>query len=440
MFIDEVIIDILGGKGGDGCVAWRREKGEPRGGPFGGDGGRGGDVILLADENTDTLSDFASKKRFSAKGGDHGSGKCLNGHAAEDLILHVPPGTIVAEYDRVSGKRVGAPIADLQRHGDRIVVAHGGKGGFGNAHFKSSTRQAPDFAELGEPGEKRSIAMELKMVADVGIIGYPSVGKSSLIAAVSSARPKIADYHFTTLVPNLGVVKVYDREFVLCDVPGLIEGASEGKGLGDQFLKHVERCGVLIHMLDINRDDLVADYKMIRNELKAFSPSLTKKREFVVLNKVDLVDGDVAAWVKLLKKSKIEVFASVSAASHRGTKELMQALLPAVLEEREKRLSAMDETDEEIAEREGKLTVLKPHLLSDRMGAYRIEKRDDGTVVVSGKRLEQFVRMTDFSSQGAVLRFGDVLSRIGLQKALEKLGGGTGTKVLIGTVDVSEYL
>jgi GTP-binding protein len=437
MFIDEVIIDIQGGKGGDGCVAWRREKGEPRGGPFGGDGGRGGNVILLADENTDTLSDFASKKRFAAKNGEHGSGKCLNGHAAEDLILHVPPGTIVSEYNRTTGERIGKPIADLQQHGDQIVIAHGGKGGFGNAHFKSSTRQAPDFAELGEPGEKRSVAMELKLVADVGIIGYPSVGKSSLIAAVSSARPKIAEYHFTTLVPNLGVVQVYDREFVLCDVPGLIEGASEGKGLGDKFLKHIERCGILIHMLDINRDDLVADYKMIRNELKAYSPTLTKKKEFVVLNKVDLVGGDAGDWEKDLKKAKIKVFASISAASHRGTKELMQSLLPFVMEEREKRRE-LETADE--PERDATLTVLKPHLLSERMGAYRIVENKDGSVTVTGRRLEQFTRMTDFSNQGAVLRFGDVLKRIGLQKALEKLGAGSGTTVFIGTTDVSQYL
>ncbi len=440
MFIDEVIIDIQGGKGGDGCVAWRREKGEPRGGPFGGDGGRGGNVILLADENTDTLSDFASKKRFAAKNGEHGSGKCLNGHAAEDLILRVPPGTIVAEYDRTTGQRIGKPIADLQRHGDQIVIAHGGKGGYGNAHFKSSTRQAPDFAELGEPGEKRSVAMELKLVADVGIIGYPSVGKSSLIAAVSSARPKIAEYHFTTLVPNLGVVKVFDREFVLCDVPGLIEGASEGKGLGDKFLKHIERCGILIHLLDIDHDDLVADYKAIRNELKAYSPTLTKKKEFVVLNKVDLVGGDASEWEKLLKKAKIKVFASVSAAAHRGTDDLMKALLPEVLAEREKRLTAEQEETAEDLEREAKLTVLKPHLLSERMGSYRVEQREDGSVLVTGRRLEQFVRMTDFKNQGAVLRFADVLKRIGLQKALEKLGGGTGTKVFIGSVDVSDHL
>lgn len=431
MFLDEAIIDVTGGKGGNGCVAWRREKYVPNGGPYGGDGGNGGNVIVEANSNTDTLSDYASRKRFAADAGLPGTGKDCAGHAGAERILAVPPGTII--YD-LSNAAEPLLIADLMHPGERCVVAAGGRGGFGNTHFKTSTRQAPDFAELGEPGEKRNIKMELKLVADVGIIGYPSVGKSSLIAAVSKARPKIAEYHFTTLVPNLGVVQAFDREFVLCDVPGLIEGASEGKGLGDKFLKHIERCGILIHLLDVSRDDVVADYKAIRNELKAYSPTLTKKRELVVLNKIDLVGGDALPWLDALKKAKIKVFTSISAASHAGTKELMQKLLPAILEEREKRLTLPIE-DEELKK---VLPVLKPHLLSSKMGAYRINRRE-GEIHISGTRLEQFTQMTNFNNAGSRQRFRDVVSRIGLLKAIERIVEPE-DKIFVGQTRVEEHL
>ena len=236
MFLDEATITAIGGNGGRGCVSWRREKYVPKGGPDGGNGGRGGNIYIIADENTDTLSDFASTKKFSAQKGRFGSGRNKNGKDGEDLFLKVPPGTTITDSSD------NTEVADLSTHGDQCLVASGGRGGFGNAHFKSSTRQRPDFAELGEPGEEREVQLELKLVADVGIIGFPSVGKSTLISVVSAAKPKIADYPFTTLVPNLGVVDVGERSFVVCDVPGLIEGDSEGKGLGDTFLKHIERC------------------------------------------------------------------------------------------------------------------------------------------------------------------------------------------------------
>lgn len=432
MFLDEAIIDVTGGKGGNGCVAWRREKYVPNGGPYGGDGGNGGNVIIEANSNTDTLSDYASRKRFAAEAGLPGMGKDCAGHAGADRILFVPPGTMVYDLSNPSSPLL---IADLMHPGERSVVAAGGRGGYGNTHFKTSTRQAPDFAELGEPGEKRSIKMELKLVADVGIIGYPSVGKSSLIAAVSKARPKIAEYHFTTIVPNLGVVQAFDREFVLCDVPGLIEGASEGKGLGDKFLKHIERCGILIHLLDVSRDDVIADYKAIRKELKAYSPTLTKKRELVVLNKIDLVGGDPQPWLDALTKSKIKVFASISAASHSGTDELMKKLLPAILEERGKRLADPIEDDEELKK---VLPVLKPHLLSGKMGAYRIN-RSEGEIHISGTRLEQFTHMTNFKNSGSRQRFRDVVSRIGLLKAIEKIVQPD-DKIFVSQTRVDEYL
>ena len=431
MFLDEAIIDTTGGKGGNGCVAWRREKYVPNGGPDGGDGGDGGDIVVVADSNTDTLSDYASKKRFAASPGLPGTGSNCAGHAGEDRLLLVPPGTMLFD---VTDPKKPLLIADLQHHGDRVVAAHGGRGGYGNTHFKTSTRQAPDFAELGGPGEKRSVKMELKLVADVGIIGYPSVGKSSLIAAVSRARPKIAEYPFTTLVPNLGVVGAYGREFVLCDVPGLIEGASEGKGLGDKFLRHIERCGILIHLLDVSRDDIVADYKAIRKELKAFSTFLSTKRELVVLNKVDLVGGDATPWLDALKKAKIKVFTSISAATHLGTDDLMKKLLPAVLEEREKRI--LQPLDEELSDKE--LPILRPHVLSSKMGAYRIERIVDA-VKITGTRLEQFTLMTNFTNAGSRQRFRDVVARIGLLKAIERIAKNDDA-ILIGETRVDEYL
>lgn len=432
MFLDEATIDVTGGRGGNGCVAWRREKYVPNGGPNGGDGGDGGDTVVEANSNTDTLSDYASRKRFAATAGEPGTSKNRAGHAGEDLVLFVPPGTIIIDRTDSASPKL---IADLTHPGDRVVVANGGRGGYGNTHFKTATRQAPDFAELGAPGEKRKISMELKLVADVGIIGYPSVGKSSLIAAVSKARPKIAEYHFTTLVPNLGVVSAFGREFVLCDVPGLIEGASEGKGLGDKFLKHIERCGILIHLLDVSRDDIIADYKAIKKELKAYSSSLAKKKELVVLNKIDLVGGDAKLWLDALKKAKIKVFAEISAAAHMGTEELMKKLMSLVLKEREKRqLTPIDDEDDLSKD----LPVLKPHLLSSKMGAYRIN-RIDGAVRISGTRLEQFTSMTNFKNPGARQRFRDVVSRIGLLKAIERIVEAD-DEIYIGTIKVGEQL
>ncbi|MFA6039001.1 MAG: GTPase ObgE [Candidatus Peribacteraceae bacterium] len=445
MFLDEAVITVHGGKGGRGAVSWRREKYVPKGGPDGGDGGRGGDVYIMADENTDTLSDYMSRKKFEAWKGDFGKGQNKGGKDGEDLVLLVPPGTVVTEV--TSGKDgKGEVLCELVAHGDRLLAAHGGRGGFGNAHFKSSVRQQPDFAELGEPGEEKTVKMELKLVADVGIIGYPSVGKSSLIAAMSAARPKIAPYPFTTLIPNLGVTEVSGRSYVLCDIPGLIEGASEGKGLGDAFLRHIERCGVLLHLLDISKalregeepdaQVLVEDYRAIRKELEAYSPTLSRKRELVLLNKIDLVGNDAKALVKALKKAKITVMASISAATRTGVDDLKKALLPIVIEEREKRAEERLQSAEE--ERK-KLPVLRPHLSASRMGAYRIERMTDGSLRVSGQRLEQFTKMTDFDKEGAVRRFQNVVERVGLKKAIEKMWDGS-SPVLIGGIRVEEYL
>ncbi len=443
MFLDEAIITVRGGDGGRGCVSWRREKYMPKGGPDGGDGGDGGDLIVVADNNTDTLSDYASRKRFEAKPGDPGSGNNKGGRNGEDVILRVPTGTVL--FDRGGGEAAPVLIADLAEPGDQVVIAKGGRGGYGNAHFVSSTRQRPDFAELGEPGQELVVQMELKLVADVGIIGFPNAGKSTLISVISAAKPKIADYAFTTITPNLGVVKVYDRSFVVCDIPGLIEGASEGKGLGHQFLKHVERCGVLVHLLDaghaietgeLDASRLVSDYRAIRTELRAYSPTLDSKRELVFLSKIDLLSAeDLLTVLDLLKKEKIAVAGTLSAVTKQGTEQLISTLLPIVLDERQKRIAVVE--DDPLP---GELLpVLRPQIETHRMGAYRIEQTDEGAVI-RGSRIEQLTKMTNFESDGAIRRFHDVLERVGVVNALKRMKLPKGSSVYIGTVRVDPHL
>ena len=434
MFLDEAIITVHGGKGGDGMVAWRREKFIPNGGPAGGDGGDGGSVIFEADANTDTLSAFAEVKVFHAEAGDSGQIKRMGGKNGEDLILKVSPGTVISDAE------TGEIVADLMENGSRIILAQGGRGGYGNAHFASSTRQAPDFAELGEPGKVRKLKLELKLVADVGIIGFPSAGKSTLISVISAARPKIGDYPFTTLVPNLGVVSIGGRvakggrTFVVCDVPGLIEGASEGKGLGDQFLRHIERCGALVHLLDVSREDIVQDYKIIRKELKAFSPKLAEKRELVVLNKIDLLGNDASLFEEELQKNGIAVFASISAATTFGIKDFINKLFPIVLEEREKR-----EIQQTSKQENQQPVILRPYLTSNHTAAFTIEENPEGTFLVRGKRIEQIAIMTNWMSIGGTTRFRDIASRTGLVKSLEKAGANENSTVFIGEVNVSAH-
>ncbi len=446
MFLDEATISVSAGNGGRGCVGWRREKFEPMGGPDGGDGGRGGNVFFVADRNCDTLSDYASRKDFEAPPGDFGSGQNRHGRDGEDLELRVPPGTIVRMIAH-NGVAQHELIGDLEHDGDRVLAASGGRGGFGNGHFKSSTRQAPDFAELGEPGEQAMVKLELRLVADVGIIGYPNVGKSTLISVVSGARPKIANYPFTTLVPNLGVVTVDDRAFVLCDIPGLIEGASEGKGLGHEFLRHVERCGILLHLIDVSRalppeggepDPLllVQDYRVIRRELEKSSASLAAKKELIVLNKIDLIPHQLEGIRAAFKKEGIVIDTEISAATTLGTRELMAKLMPIVLAERQKREIEAVPVPEEPGEKQ---VVLRPHLDDRRMGAYRVEVRE-GAVCVTGKRIEQFAQMTDFNSRGATDRFRDVLHRTGLRRAIKRVRPTPNCQVFIGNIPVERYL
>ncbi len=329
MFVDRAEIRVRGGKGGDGCVAFRREKYIPKGGPSGGDGGKGGDVVFVGDENVNTLLDFRGRPEWEAQPGEPGRGKQQHGADGEDLIIRVPPGTMI--YDRVTGEL----LADLGP-GERAVIARGGKGGWGNEHFKSSTNQAPQSATPGEPGEQRDLRLDLKLIADVGLVGLPNAGKSTLLAALTDATPKIADYPFTTLSPQLGIAILdQTRRLVIADLPGLIEGASQGAGLGLEFLRHIERTRILVHVLDVappDGSDPVDNYNLIRRELAGHSSALVEKREIIALNKMDLLESDEErrqAVAKLRAKLKLgaseEVFA-ISAAAKMGTRELLEGV------------------------------------------------------------------------------------------------------------------
>ena len=324
-FVDKAKIHVKAGDGGNGCVAWRREKFVPLGGPAGGNGGKGGDVILKADSRLQTLMDFKYKIHFKAERGQHGSGSNKHGKAGEDLIIKVPVGTVVKDAE------TGEVIADLTKEGQEVVVAKGGKGGKGNAAFKTSTNQAPDYAEEGEKGEEKWIELELKLLADVGIIGFPNAGKSTLISVLSNARPKIADYPFTTLSPVLGVVKLdIGKSLVLADIPGLIEGASQGAGLGHEFLRHIERTKFLLHVIDISdfreREPLEA-FEIINKEMEQYSPELTKKPQIVVGNKIDILsDKEEINRLKKAFEEKGYRFIPVSLATKEGIDELKKAL------------------------------------------------------------------------------------------------------------------
>jgi len=324
-FIDEAKIEVIAGKGGKGCVSFRREKYVPLGGPNGGDGGKGGDVVFLADEGLHTLMDVSYRRRFRAKNGGHGGGGQKTGAGGDDMVVKVPVGTVVKDFD------TGEIICDISHHGQREVVAAGGKGGRGNMRFATSTNQAPRMAEPGMPGEERMLKLELKLLADVGLVGFPNAGKSTLIAAVSNARPKIADYPFTTKVPNLGLVRMDDRDFVVADVPGLIEGAHEGAGMGTAFLKHIERTRLLVYLLDMSDHDHTnpaESYVSLKNELMSFREDFSQYNELIVLTKMDIPEvkelADEASAL-LKKETKADIYC-ISAATGEGVKELVRAM------------------------------------------------------------------------------------------------------------------
>lgn len=318
MFIDEAQINIKAGKGGDGCVSFRREKYIPDGGPDGGDGGNGGNVIFKVDAHCHGLSLFNREKSFRAESGKNGMGSNKSGKGGEDLILPLPPGTQVYEEENL--------IADLTEEEREIVIAKGGQGGWGNQHFATSIKQAPKWAKTGLLGEEKNLKLILKTIADVGLVGLPNAGKSTLLSVLSNARPKIADYPFTTLEPNLGALKTRDKNIIIADIPGLIEGAAEGKGLGDKFLRHIERTKIIVHLIDAMSDDIVRDYKMIRSELKKFSKELTKKKEIVALNKSDvLTENEIKIKIKPLQIIKIKPII-ISAVTHKNIDELVNQI------------------------------------------------------------------------------------------------------------------
>lgn len=416
MAYDEAIIQVKSGDGGNGIVHFRREKYVPRGGPSGGDGGKGGDVYLQVEPTLNTLSSFVQQRYFAAENGQPGGSSNKTGRSGADLIIAVPPGTIVRDAD------TGALIADLVQPGQRVMVAKGGRGGRGNARFASSTNQAPRIAEKGEPGETRTLALELKLLADIGIVGVPNAGKSTLLSVVSNAKPKIADYPFTTLEPNLGVVTYDDRDLVLADIPGLIEGAHTGAGLGHGFLRHIQRTRVLIHLLDGMAEDPLADFHQINTELALFDEALVKKPQIVALNKMDLPDVQ-ERWLEIrdgLVALGYEPMA-ISAATHQNVRELLGRAIAA--------LDELPEEPEEPAE-------MPVYTLGEDPFAFEITRNPDGSFRVSGQRIERAVAMTYWDYDQAVARFQRILDTMGITQALRDAGVQPGDTVHIGDMEL----
>ena len=418
-FIDRVTLYASAGKGGDGCVSVKREKFKPLGGPDGGNGGRGGDIILIVDSSVTTLLDFHHSPHRKATSGSQGYGDRKDGTYGEDLILPVPNGTVVLDEK-------GNQLADLIGTGTTFLAAQGGHGGLGNLALSSSKRRAPGFALLGEPGEERTLYLELKSVADIALVGYPSAGKSSLIAAISAARPKIADYPFTTLVPNLGVVQAGDTRFTVADVPGLIPGASQGKGLGLEFLRHVERCVALVHVLDcgtLETDrDPVKDLEIIEAELAQYG-GLEDRIRIVALNKIDLPDGKAMADMvaQTLRDKGYEVY-PVSAASREGLQELLYAMARLV---QKARAAAASEERTRI--------ILRPVAVDD--SGFTVQANADGSFSVRGQKVVRWVRQTNFKNAEAIGYLADRLAQLGVEKELFKKGAVAGSEVRIGSGD-----
>lgn len=421
MFVDKVEVVVRAGDGGNGAVSFRHEKYIDRGGPDGGDGGRGGDVVFLADQNLNTLLNFRYKQELAAESGQAGAKRNRHGRSGEDLIVKVPVGTQVY-LD-------GALMTDLTSPDQRAVVARGGEGGFGNAHFKSSTRQAPQVAEVGEKGEEMNLTLELKLLADVGLVGLPNAGKSTFLSVVTNARPEIADYPFTTLTPNLGVAGVGDNSLLIADIPGLIEGASQGKGLGDAFLRHVERTAVLLHLVDIYDDDVAAAFTTIRNELKAYSPELAKRPLVVALTKIEgLPEDGVAAKKADLAKVIPEgtPLYAISSSAHMGVKELLRQLDAMVKQARA--------VVEELPEEETSQTPVISLSGEQKRNSWKVT-HDGGRFVVTGPRIEKFAARTNFEAEPGRRRLWDIMSKMGIMHELERQGIKPGDIVAIGRVE-----
>ena len=411
MFVDTAKVFIQAGKGGNGAVSFRRELYIEKGGPDGGDGGRGGNVVFKATKDLNTLLNFRYKPELKAKNGENGSKRNKTGKTGENLIVKVPVGTLV--------KKEGIILADLDIDGKEVIIANGGDGGFGNAHFKSSVRQTPRVAELGEAGETFEADLELKLLADIGLVGFPNAGKSTFLSMVSNARPEIANYAFTTLTPNLGVASIDDSNLLIADIPGLIEGASEGKGLGDAFLRHVERTSVLLHLIDIYEEDPAKQYQIIREELAKYQPELLDRPELIALTKSEGMDEDLKAYqVEKIKQvapnSQIFVISSVA---HQGLKELLRALK---IEVDNYRLQSKKE-EENNDEAELPIITLSQAEVENSWYAEYLE--EEGVYIVKGKKIEKFARRTNFNNIHGVNRLRDIMRKMGIEQEIRRMGG-----------------
>jgi len=450
MFIDEVCISICAGKGGNGMVHFRREKYIPKGGPDGGDGGVGGNIIFVAKNNMHTLHNFRHKKNFQAENGKNGGVNNRHGRNGKNLIIEVPIGTQIFDQNK---KKI---IVDLIQQDEKKIIAKGGQGGKGNAGFVNSVRQAPHFAEKGDIGENFELKLELKLVADIAIVGFPSVGKSTFISVISNAKPKIADYHFTTLVPNLGVAKINDQEIIFVDVPGLIEGASEGKGLGHKFLKHIERAKFVIFLIDINSDTPLKDFEVLKNELNKFSKNLAQKEFIPVFSKIDLTDTEFENFLEkeFEKKFKIKPL-KISAATHENCEKLLQILY--------QKLNKLKESNEKIVNNKDECKIYNERVFTDfkensnflddqnlddknqneEIKIFDLEKKASANEIkiirrgpfwkIKNDRIEQIVRQSDLDNPEARERIYDVLKKKNIFKKLKKKEAKIGEQIQIGT-------
>ena len=426
MFVDTAKVSVKAGKGGNGAVSFRHEIYIPKGGPDGGDGGRGGSVIFRADKDTNTLLDFRFTPILTAEDGKNGSGTRSAGRSGKDLIVDVPIGTIV--------KKEGNIIADLTADGQTAVIAKGGDGGFGNAHFKSSVRQTPKFAELGEPGEEFEAELELKLLADVGLVGLPNAGKSTFLSVVSNAKPEIADYPFTTITPNLGVATIDDQDLLIADIPGLIEGASEGKGLGHDFLRHVDRTAVLLHLVDVYSDDAGKDYQTIRHELEKYS-DLKDRPEIVALTKCEGLDEDI---IKMQTASILAINPDarvyhISSSAHQGLDDLLRALSAELQSPSGKRLATTGASAQASPVTTGRSEARLPKgALNSALPVIELSKEEisdswtveatDGKDILHGEKIEKFARRTDFSNYASVNRLRDIMKKMGIRAELTTRG------------------
>ena len=420
MFVDIAKVLVRAGRGGNGVVSFRHEKYVDKGGPDGGDGGRGGDIVFLATKDLNTLLNFRYKPELKAEKGGDGGKRNKRGKSGAPLIVKVPMGTLV--------KRDGMVIADLTEDQQRAVVARGGDGGFGNAHFTSSTRQTPKIAELGEVGEEFEAELELKLLADVGLVGFPNAGKSTFLSVVSNARPEIANYEFTTLTPNLGVADVDDGSILIADIPGLIEGASEGKGLGDQFLRHVERTAVLLHMIDVYSDDPAEKYQAIRRELEKYSESLAERPEIIALTKCEGLDDEIIAMqsTALQKVANGAPVVAISSQTHDGVTELLRMLRDEVAKYREREAEIVDEKEEDLP-----TISLDDQVISDAWSVRRVSDTESNETddedekiefIVTGAKIEKFARRTNFDQFESVSRLRDIMRKMGITHELLRQG------------------